>query len=828
MKNKFWSLDRLIEEEDFKFEYLLNKDPNNIDIWNQYYAHRVKSKSKINNFYGRIFVLERGIRIFKRNFDFWKKYLELFLINNDKLNENHDEKRIKFIIQIFERATLVIKDKKWIWVEYLKFLFTKTLKNDKYINKKIKESLFYLDKNEHYGIWEICLRSNKVIKNFHLQFFQFLSFNDKNYFILDNSYNQENKLDYFSKYKILLTKLFEIEDYDYALQIVKNIIEQRYYDETFNFDLNDYFYFFIELLGKKKITNLNFQIFNTILEDLAVSVFLASSEEVGTFFAKMACYFDQVNFYYKARSYFCEGLNKVSSVENFIFIYDSFMTFEESNLSKVLKEFELKTDDQNLSLDIDYKLYCFENLLNNHLFLLNDLMIHKNKNNLDNWFDRIELFKNDVQNKLKTYVDSLSKINPFNAYSLNKIKENTITKLWIDYANVYVENNDYKTADLIYSKSVASKFKYPDDLTEIYINWSKMLLLWDLSKKSSISLIESVLFKKKITDAELMSIDYKNSKLSIYLRLQKSYKLWIYYLELLCLNIINELETEKIDKVINTYNTMIELKIAKVSTILEFALFLQKYNMIEKSLIVYERGLKLFKIGKLRFEIWNHYLGKVFYLKISKERIRDLLTTCFDEYKYLESETYDILFLKSLLILYARFEMENKFILSMIEILKKSLKLYSDFLNKKNDDISFKKKVLDHKFSIYLFYLKVLNILGEYHELRLTFETILQDPQLSLSQIIEMCLDYVNFELHLNEIERVRMIFKYVCGLLNPKYNKIKTLWERWEDFELNYGNETMYKQMLRYKRDLTNSLHYDLNLDCPSKIEFIKSNTNE
>lgn len=64
-----------------------------------------------------------------------------------------------------------------------------------------------------------------------------------------------------------------------------------------------------------------------------------------------------------------------------------------------------------------------------------------------------------------------------------------------------------------------------------------------------------------------------------------------------------------------------------------------------------------------------------------------------------------------------------------------------------------------------------------------------------------MCLKYAELERSLAEIDRARAVYIYASQFANPRSDP--GFWKKWNDFEVQHGNEDTFKEMLRIKRSV-------------------------
>jgi pre-mRNA-splicing factor SYF1 len=68
-------------------------------------------------------------------------------------------------------------------------------------------------------------------------------------------------------------------------------------------------------------------------------------------------------------------------------------------------------------------------------------------------------------------------------------------------------------------------------------------------------------------------------------------------------------------------------------------------------------------------------------------------------------------------------------------------------------------------------------------------------------QAKEMSLRFADLELKLGEIDRARAIYGYASQFCDPRIDG--DLWDKWQDFETQHGNEETFKEMLRIRRTI-------------------------
>lgn len=232
---------------------------------------------------------------------------------------------------------------------------------------------------------------------------------------------------------------------------------------------------------------------------------------------------------------------------------------------------------------------------------MNSCLLRQNENNAEEWVNRLALLKKDKEAYLRTFHEALTTINPMR--STGKVSD-----IWWEFALFYEEAGDLITANNIFSKATASKFKNVEELANIWIFWTEMLLR-NGSYNDALSIVKYPLMQNSARNADQSEL----AESLVY-----SSKLWS-----LCIDL--ELNFGTLDTVKAAYRRMIDLKIITPKNLLNYAYYLEDSHAYEESFRVYEIGLNLFRWPSL-FSIWVNYLRKLAqrYGEDRLERLRDL------------------------------------------------------------------------------------------------------------------------------------------------------------------------------------------------------------
>ncbi len=491
------------------------------------------------------------------------------------------------------------------------------------------------------------------------------------------------------------------------------------------------------------------------------------ADQRGKLWAGLATYWITRGNFERARDVFEEGITTVMTVRDFTIVFDSYAEFEESIISTLMDAAAVRSDkgkvNEDADFDLDIRMMRFEQLMDRRPFLVNDVLLRQNPNNVNEWEKRIALWGDNKKEVVQTYTDAIAAVQPRKA--VGKFHE-----LWLNYAKFYEEGGDLRTARIITEKAVNVPFKSVAELAEMWCGWAEMELRNE-------NFDRAVGIMAKATQAPKRStVDYFDETLSPQQRVHKSWKLWSFYVDLV--ESVSTLEETK-----KVYERIFELRIATPQTVVNFANLLEENKYFEESFKVYERGLDLFNYP-VAFELWNLYLTKAVDRKIGIERLRDLFEQAV--------EGCPPKFAKVLYLMYGNLEEERGLARHAMRIYERATRAVSD----------------DDKFEMFNFYItKSASNFGLTSTRPIYERAIAALPD---KEARDMCLKFAEMERRLGEIDRARAIYGHASQFCDPRTTP--TFWHKWEEFEVQHGNEDTFKEMLRIKRSVQAQYNTDVN----------------
>lgn len=490
------------------------------------------------------------------------------------------------------------------------------------------------------------------------------------------------------------------------------------------------------------------------------------SDQRGKLWVGLATYWITRGNFERARDIFEEGITTVMTVRDFTMIFDSYAEFEETIISTLMDAAAVRSEkgkrNEDADFDLDIRMLRFEHLMDRRPFLVNDVLLRQNPNNVIEWEKRVALWADNKKEVVQTYTNAIAAIQP--KHAVGKFYE-----LWLNYAKFYEEGGDLRNARIILDKAAKVPFKSVAELAETWCGWAEMELRNENFDKAVDIMAKATQAPKRST------VDYFDETLSPQQRVHKSWKLWSFYVDLV--ESVSSLEETK-----RVYERIFELRIATPQTVVNFANLLEEHKYFEESFKVYERGLDLFSYP-VAFELWNLYLTKAVDRRLSIERLRDLFEQAV--------EGCPAKFAKTLYLMYGHLEEERGLARHAMRIYERATRAVSD----------------EDRFELFNFY-----ITKSAHNFGLTSTRPIYERAIGAlpdKEARDMCLKFAEMERRLGEIDRARAIYGHASQFCDPRTSP--AFWSKWEGFEVQHGNEDTFKEMLRIRRSVQAMYKYVL-----------------
>lgn len=491
------------------------------------------------------------------------------------------------------------------------------------------------------------------------------------------------------------------------------------------------------------------------------------TDQRGKLWAGLATYWITRGNFERTRDIFEEAITTATTVRDFTLVFDSYVEFEESIIGSLTESEAERAEkgiiNEDAEFDLEIRMMRFEHLMERRPFLINDVILRQNPNNVSEWKKRVALWGDNKAEVVQTYTDAIAAIQP-------KRADGQFHEIWVNYAKFYESGGDLRNARIIMEKAVKVPFRTPDELAKMWIEWAEMELRNE-------NLDDAVKIMAKAVQApKRSSVDYFDETLSPQQRVHKSWKLWSFYVDL-----VESVAT--LEETRAVYDRIFELRIATPQTVVNYANLLEENKYFEESFKIYERGLALFSYP-VTFELWNLYLTKAVDRKISIERLRDLFEQALED--------CPPRFAKVLYLMYGNLEEERGLARHAMRIYERATRAVSD----------------EDRADMFNFYITKSASNFGLPSTRPIYERAI--AALPDKEARDMCLKFADMEKRLGEIDRARAIYAHASQFCDPRFNP--GFWTKWEAFEVQHGNEDTFKEMLRVKRSVQALKNTDVN----------------
>ncbi|KAI9281887.1 hypothetical protein BY458DRAFT_486749 [Sporodiniella umbellata] len=741
-------------EYDLPYEEELLRNPYSVPVWLKYIEFK-----RNDSFEELCALFERALEELPRSYKLWKQYLDLQRERLKGLNAVHEQDLYNQVISLYERSLVLLHKMPRIWLDYLSLLTTLPVITK--TRRAFDEALRALPVTQHSRIWELYLQFAKAASGITAITIY------KRYLKLEPSYVE--------KY---IENLIKLEQYDEAAVQMVRIVDDNNFKSTRGKSNYQLWQDLCELAVEHcdAITSIK-------VEPIIRSGIRRFTDQVGLLYCQLAMYWIRLgrlekvignilesvtkstHTYTKARDIFEEGITTVLTVRDFTAIFDAYAEFEEEMITakmEMAQEREAANEkDEAEDLDLDLRLLRFEQLMDRRPFLVNDVLLRQNPNNVLEWRQRALLWGSNREKVAETYTKAVQIINPKKAHG--KLQE-----LWAKFAQFYEEGDDLDSARAIFEKAVKVNYKSVNDLADIWCEYAEMETRNDDFDRA-LDIMARATQTPKLLNANPKSVNFHDESIPVQHRVFKSLRLWSFYIDLE--ESVGTIESTKV-----VYDKVLDLRIANPQTIVNYATFLDENQYFEESYKVYERGIELFG-WPIAFELWNIYLDRFLkrYGGSKLERSRDLFEQALDQCppKYA----------KPLYLMYGKLEEEYGLARHAMRVYDRATKAVAD----------------EDRREMYEYYIaKATESFGVMAS-REIYESAIES--LPDSDVRVMSMRYAALEQKLGEIERARAIYGFAAQMFDPR--KHAEFWKTWHDFEVHHGNEDTFKEMLRIKRSV-------------------------
>ena len=234
-------------------------------------------------------------------------------------------------------------------------------------------------------------------------------------------------------------------------------------------------------------------------------------DQAGRLWTGLATYWIKRGEFDRAKLTFERGLASVLTIRDFTQIFDAYAEFSESLISALMEslanpdEDEDEDDVKETEQELDLKMKEFEELMDRRPFLVNDVLLRRNPNDVQEWEKRVALW-GDNDEKVREglmlstsdlLIDSFMQVAETYDKALATIHPRRATanfhRLYINFAKFYEEGGttgeaegDLDSARKILDKATKVNFKSVDELAEVWCEWAEMEIRHEYVCRSSV------------------------------------------------------------------------------------------------------------------------------------------------------------------------------------------------------------------------------------------------------------------------------------------------------------------------------------------------------
>ncbi|XP_047333850.1 pre-mRNA-splicing factor SYF1 [Impatiens glandulifera] len=748
-------------QDDLLYEEELLRNPFSLKLWWRYLIARTDAPFK-----KRAIIYERALKALPGSYKLWYAYLRerLTLVRNLPITHS----QYQTLNNTFERALVTMHKMPKIWIMYLQSLTEQKLVTR--TRRSFDRALCALPVTQHDRIWEpylVFVSQKGVPVETSLRVY-------RRYLTYDPSHRED-----------FIEFLVNSGLWQEASERLAGVLND---DQFFSIKGKTKHRLWLELCDlltqhSKEVSGLN-------VDAIIRGGIKKFTDEVGRLWTSLADYYIRRNLVEKSRDIFEEGMTTVVTVRDFSVIFDAYSQFEESMLALKMEEADEEDDyidedesdddddDDRLDVaklekkfksfwlvqdnDVDLRLARLEHLMDRRPELANSVLLRQNPHNVEQWHRRVKLFEGNPTKQILTYTEAVRTVDPMKAVG----KPHT---LWVAFAKLYENHNDLNNARVIFDKAVQVNYKTVDNLASIWCEWAEMELR-NKNFKGALVLMRRATAEPSVEVKRRVAADGNEP---VQIKIHKSLRLWTFYVDL-------EESLGTLESTRAVYERILDLRIATPQIIINYAMLLEEHKYFEDAFKVYERGVKIFKYPHAK-DIWVTYLSKFVkrYGKSKLERCRELFEHAV-EVAPAES-------VKALYMQYAKLEEDHG-------LAKSAMKVYDQAT----------KAVPPHeKLSMYEIYIaRAAEIFGV-PKTREIYEQAIESG-LPEKDVKTMCMKYAELEKSLGEIDRARGVYVYASQFADPRSDL--DIWDKWNEFEVQHGNEDTFREMLRIKRSVSAS----------------------
>lgn len=683
------------------------------------------------------------------SYKLWHAYLSLRVLQVRGVKPGSE--KILAVNRVFERALVYMAKMPYIWVLYIKFLLAQPLVT---VTRRVCDrALRALPITQHHLIWPLFLQLAERNPQTGLKIW-------RRGLQLDDS-TVEQYIDF-----LIDNKLYN----EAAIRLARALDDEKFQSREGK-TKHELWMTLCDVISKHPRE----------VRALPVPAILRNgiakfSESAGQLWVALGQYYIRLGQFEQARDVFEEAFGKVSTIQDFSLVWESYTKFEYEIIYALseLKDSGRATEEE--SDECELLLERYNDLFRRQKLLINSVYLRQNPNDVNRWYERVKLYEEleDPGMMLETYQTALRTIDPYRAKGKPHM-------LWISFARFYARNGDVESAYRIYELGVTKEFRDVEELAALWCSYVE-LKLSQSETSSALELCARAVKPYRTAAGERPARGDASSRRWLY----KSVRLWELYADL-------EESFGTFQTTCSVYERALRAKVATPRMVLNYADFLEQNGYFEYAFRAYEKGVALFHFPHA-MPLWVRYLTKfvAHYGGTKLERARDLFEEAVGKAPAKDAKYFYFL--------YGFFE-EN------FGLARHAMHIY-DRAARAVDDAD--------KYRMYLLYIARA---GEYFGCMKTRDIYERGVQALTTRkdLLALSLRYIDLEQHLDEVDRARALFVYASQFVEEK--TAAGFWDKWRDFESEHGNDETLRDMLRVKRSVQEAFAARLNVTLANEM---------
>lgn len=752
-----------MQSQEIQFEEEISRNPYSVKLWFSYLSCKTDASPS-----SRYMIYERALKHLPRSYKLWNAYLQERTQRVE--SKSATSKKVKILINTFERSLVHMHKMPRIWINFCEFLVSVHRGSD--TRKAFDRALQALPITQHKEVWKsyIDWATGFGVPETAVRVY-------RRYLMYDPAYRED-----------FVTYLLDIGQYEEAARQLSICLDDVHFVSPSGQTEHQMWMKLCDICAKHPESVVN----SLKVEAIIRSGIAKFSDEVGRLWNSLADYYIRLGQFEKARDVYEEAINSVVTVRDFTIVFDAYVKVEESVLTTKIR-FMQETQEEGADAgaeadseeagDINMRLARIEYLMDKRPLLLNSVVLRQNPHNVHEWHKRAKLYKNDDQKTVLTYVEAVKTVDP-------SLATGKIGGLWLALARFYEQHNDIANARIILRKATEVSYRTVDELANVWCAWGEMEMRLEEFEKALQVMQQAVTepvfsaSRRRAQAAAQGKGEEKNAEThfegsTVADRLYKNVKVWSLYLDL-------EESLGSVESCRAAYDRVIELKVITAQMALNYAAFLEEHNFFEDSFRVYEQAVALFVFPQVK-RIWLQYLDRFIerYGGGKMERLRDLFEQAVAKAPAEDAAEFYIK--------YAKIE-------ELHGLARHAMAVY---------DRATRAVPASAQLDMYRLYVKKAEQFFGVTKTRPIYERALQSLDDESSKAL--CLEFSEMERKLGEVDRARAVLQFGSQFADPRRDV--AYWQRWRSFEEAHGNEDTFRDMLRVQRSVETAFAHVRNL---------------